>query len=112
MAGNIVSDAIFYNSSTMSVAGIQSFLNAQMPRCASGHTCLRSYTTRTISHAASSGLCGTYTGRSSETAAQIFYDVGRACGVNPQMLIVLVQKEQGLVLDDSPSRTQYDFAAG
>jgi hypothetical protein len=111
-AGNIISDSEFYNSSTMSVAQIQSFLDKQVPACASGYTCLKDYSTRTSSHAAQAGICAAYTGRSSETSAAIFYNVGRACGINPQVLLVLVQKEQGLVQATMPSQYAYDFATG
>jgi hypothetical protein len=111
-AGNIISDSEFYTSSTMTVGQIQSFLDDQVSTCASGYTCLKDYSTRTTSHAAQSGLCAAYTGRSSETSAAIFYNVGRACGVNPQVLLVLVQKEQGLVQDASPIQRQYDYATG
>src|SRR5690348_15434448 len=39
-AGNIISDSVFYNSSTMSAAGIQSFLNQEAPSSCPGTTCL------------------------------------------------------------------------
>ena len=111
-AGNIISDSEFYNPGTMTVGQIQSFLDAQVPSCASGYTCLKDYTTRTTSHAAQSGLCAAYTGRASETSAAIFYNVGRACGINPQVLLVLVQKEQGLVQATAPRQYAYDYATG
>ena len=33
-AGNIIADSVFFNSNTMSQAGIQSFLQAKAPSCA------------------------------------------------------------------------------
>lgn len=111
-AGMIISDADFYNSSAISAAGMQAFLASQYQGCAAGYTCLRDFTTTTSSHPAAPGLCAAYTGAPQQTAAQIFVSVGLACGINPQVLVVLVQKEQGLVLDTSPSQRQYDFAAG
>ena len=45
--GNIISDAVFYNSEAMSVEQVQSFLNSQVKTCASGYTCLKSYTENT-----------------------------------------------------------------
>ena len=111
-AGNIISDAVFYNSSTMNVNGVQSFLNAQYSGCNAGHTCLRDYATGTISHPAESGLCSAYTGKSSETSAAIIANVANACGINPQVLLVMLQKESGLVTATSPTSQTYASAMG
>ena len=53
---------------------------------------------------------GTPTGAVS--AAQIIYDISQTYGINPQVLIVLLQKEQGLVTDDWPWGIQYQKATG
>lgn len=45
-------------------------------------------------------------------AAQIIYATSQTYGINPQVLLVLLQKEQSLVTDDSPSRGQLDWATG
>jgi hypothetical protein len=47
-----------------------------------------------------------------KTGAQIIYDVSQACGINPQVLIVLLQKEQSLITDDWPWSIQYRSATG
>lgn len=108
-AGDLISDAVFYAGTDMSAAQVQTFLNAQVATCRAGYVCLKNYTEPTdgLTHP----LCG-YTGKPSETAAQIIANVGAACGINPKVLIVLLQKEQGLVTDDWPSQTQYDHATG
>ncbi len=108
-AGNIISDSVFYDSTALTAGGVQSFLNAKYQGCDSGYVCVRDYRTKTTSHPAESGLCSAYTGRSSETAAAIIANVGRACGINPQVLIVLLQKESGLITSTSPD---YQTAAG
>ncbi len=46
------------------------------------------------------------------SAAQAFYDVANTWKISPKFLLVLVQKEQSLVTDDSPSQRQYDWATG
>ncbi len=46
------------------------------------------------------------------SAAQIIYNAGQAHQINPQVLIVLLQKEQGLVTDDWPWANQYEIATG
>jgi putative cell wall-binding protein len=108
-AGDLMSDAVFYNGTAWNAAQVQTFLNSQVPTCRSGYTCLKSYSESTLG--LSHDLCN-YTGASSETAAQIIARVGAACGINPQVLITLLQKEQGLVTDTWPSQTQYDQATG
>lgn len=94
--GDIISDAVMYNSSSMTVAQIQSFLNSQQPSCASGYTCLKNYRANSQTMAANL-MCGTYAGASNESAATIVYKVAKACRINPQVLLVTMQKEQGLV---------------
>ncbi len=110
--GNIISDAVFYNSGTMTVAQIQSFLNARVPTCRSGYECLKSYTQATVSQPRRTEGCAPYTGAARETAAEIIYKVAQACGINPQAILVLLEKEQGLVSDDWPSSRQYRSATG
>src|SRR5690606_38348611 len=46
------------------------------------------------------------------TAAQIIKDVSDACGINPQVLLVLLQKEQSLITDKWPLKRQYQKATG
>lgn len=46
------------------------------------------------------------------SAAQIIYNVARDTGVNPQVLIVLLQKEQGMITDTWPGPWQYQSATG
>lgn len=111
-AGNIISDSVFYNATTMSTAQIQTFLNQQVPNCAAGYTCLKNYreTSRTIG--AKVEGCRQYNAVANQTAASIIADVSFACGINPQVLIVLLQKEQALVTDSAPSSRQYRSATG
>lgn len=111
-AGMIISDQVFYDSSTMTAAQIQSFLNARVPTCASGYVCLKDYSQATTSQPARSEGCAAYAGQSNESAALIIYKVARACGINPRSLIVLLEKEQGIVTDSSPSSRQYRSATG
>ena len=107
---NIVSDAVFYNSSTMDVPQIQSFLNAKRPNCAPGKTCLKDYAD-SFSDRAANSRCGYLKGQRMSAAA-IIYWVARACEINPQSLLVLLEKEQGLVSASAPSATAYRIAMG
>ncbi len=109
--GYIISDNNFYNGNALDAGTIQSFLNAQVPTCRAGYTCLKDYTTPTSSRAGDA-MCGPYTGAASESAATIIAKVGAACGISQKVLIVLLEKEQGLVTDDWPGAGQYKSATG
>jgi hypothetical protein len=97
--GYIISDALFYDSGTMSAAAIQSFLVQKGSSCAAaaGNTCLKSFRQTSSTRTADALCTRTYTGASNETAAQIIAKVAVSCGINPQALLVMLQKEQGLV---------------
>jgi hypothetical protein len=111
-AGDIISDALFFDGSAMTTSQVQSFLNDKVSSCRSGYTCLKDYRQATESRAAVSGRCSSYTGTSSETAAAIIAKVGAACGISQKALIVLLEKEQSLVTDTWPSAGQYRSATG
>ena len=109
--GMIISDATFYNASAMTADQVQSFLNGKVSSCASGYTCLKSYAQTTWTRSATA-YCNSYTGVANQSAASIIWSVAQACGVNPQVLLVLLQKEQGLVTATSPSSGKYQIATG
>jgi len=110
-AGNIISDARFFDRGTMSAAQIQQFLEAKVPACQSGYTCLRDWydTSRTTG---ADAMCGAYAGGVRERASTIIYKVAQACGINPQVILVMLQKEQGLVTHVWPSDWRYTIAMG
>lgn len=109
--GNIISDAMFAKKGTMSESKIQSFLNSKVTNCRSGYVCLKSAKDKTRSIAASP-MCNAYNGGGTETAARIIYKVAQACGINPQVLLVMLEKEQGLVTHTWPSDWRYTIAMG
>jgi hypothetical protein len=133
-ANRITDDAVFYNGNAMSAAQIQNFLNAKVPVCdtngtkmhSSGqtraqfgasrgypapYTCLKDYRQNTPARS-DSGLCSPMPARSNQTAAQIIFEVGKACNISQRSLIVTLQKEQSLITDDWPWSIQYDRAMG
>ncbi|MDQ3123751.1 MAG: hypothetical protein M3Q14_03665 [bacterium] len=123
--GRIIDDSVFYNSTTMSAAQIQAFLNSKVPVCDTNHskssssndsgppyTCLKDYRQNTSNIAPESGICNGYTGANNETSSTIIYKVAKSCGINPQVLLVMLQKEQSLVTDDWPWDIQYRKAMG
>ncbi|KQO99417.1 hypothetical protein [Leifsonia sp. Leaf264] len=111
-AGMIMSDEVFYNPSTMSTSAVQAFLEARVPTCRSGYTCLKSFRQSTTSQPARSEGCSAFSGASNESAAAIIVKVAQSCGINPRVILVLLEKEQGLVTDTWPGANQYRKATG
>lgn len=125
--GHIISDANFYDGSAMTTAKIQKFLDERVPRCTIGDAgrkpgskykttkvathCLKNARFTTSSRPANA-YCKAYTGGKNETAAKIIGKVGRACGISPKVLLVMLEKEQSLVTDTWPTQRQFDFAMG
>lgn len=133
-AGRIIDDAKFFNASPMSINDIQAFLNAKVPVCdtwgtqmhSSGMTraeysasrgvstpfiCLKDYRDTVTAKSAEAGLCNGLPAGSG-TAAEIIFWVSESCGINPQVMLVVLQKEQSLVTDDWPWPIQYRSATG
>ncbi len=94
----------------MTTQQIQIFLNSKVPVCGVG-TCLRNYSQDTFTYPADAE-CSTYAGAPDESAAAIIAKVAVACNINPQVILVLLQKEQGLVTSTSPTAAAYQAATG
>jgi hypothetical protein len=111
--GYIISDQRFFDANAMDEGGIQSFLRSKLPNCAqsNGMPCLPNFTESTTSRAATT-RCTAYTGEANEPASRIINKVAKACGINPQVLIVTLQKENGLVTNGSPRAGSYRTAMG
>jgi hypothetical protein len=132
-AGRIVDDGVFFDPTGFSVQDIQTFLNSKVPVCDTNgtqpyagttraaygasrgfpapYTCLKDYRQDTMNKPAEAGVCTGY-GQVNQSAAEIIYGVAQSCGINPKVLIVLLQKEQALVTDDWPWAKQYQAATG
>ncbi len=109
--GYIISDSEFYASTSMSEADIQGFLNSKVPVCDPGYTCLKDYRATTFTLPADP-MCRQYAGGGLEPAARIIAKVSIACGISPKVLLVMLQKEQGLITDTWPLASQYRAAMG
>lgn len=111
--GYIISDQRFFDAGSMSEAQIQSFLNSKVTTCQAGYTCLKDYRVSTYNRAAvESGHCKAYVGAANELASRIIFKTAQACGINPQTLLVLLQKETGLITATSPTDGTYRKAMG
>lgn len=129
--GRIIDDSIFFNKDSMRPEQIQAFLDAKIPNCWRNHPsytggsgitynppfiCLKEYqenpTTRENNLGRLNPDGSPYTVQGGKSAAQIIWDAGQAHGINPQVLIVMLQKEQSLVTDDWPISNQFKIAMG
>lgn len=122
--GLIISDTVFFDYGTMSASKIQSFLESKVPVCTDGDggpKCLRNYTETVVGSVAIKNnlhdyglhLCDTVPASNTPIAAStIIYQVAVACKINPQVLLVTLQKEQGLVGAADPTTYMYKAAMG
>lgn len=114
--GNIISDSVFYDFGTMSVKEIQRFLDGRASaNCTTDPArpgCLKDYKMNTPAVEGQEGRCTSLPAKQNVTAAEVIFDVARACGINPRVIIVKLQKEQGLITASDPSQRAYDFALG
>ncbi|WP_324274279.1 hypothetical protein [Blastococcus brunescens] len=110
--GNLISDSVFFNPTTMTAHEVQSFLSNRGAACVAGEqACLKDYTTTTGARVPD-GLCQGYQGGLVQSAAQIIAGTAHSCGINPQVLLVLLEKEQRLVTRTKPTNTNYRSAVG
>jgi hypothetical protein len=92
-AGNIISDAVFYHAGAMTAGQIQAFLDGKGGACLGGN-CLRSASF--VWSGASVAWCRPVPAGSGSFAVMLSV-VSTACGINPQVSLVMIQKEsQGL----------------
>jgi hypothetical protein len=115
--GKLITDPLMYDFGSMSAASIQKFLNKRVKKCSSKSEapCLRDYKVAIKSDIpAIPGRCDNtiYKSKKKQTAAQIIATVARACEVNPEVLLVTLQKEQGLVTAKSVKDLTYRKAMG
>lgn len=131
-AGRIIDDATFYNNSSMSVAEIQQFLNSKVQTCDTWgnkpfgggtrasygasvgypppYTCVKDYYENTTTR--ENNLQGRPIPAGAKSAATIIWEAAQRYTINPQVLIVLLQKEQSIITDEWPFLRQYQKATG
>ncbi len=108
--GRIVSDAKFFDSSAMTATQVQAFLNEKGAAC-TGDMCLRSaaFATRSI---AKDAECNGYEGGGRQSAARIIDQTARSCRISQRTLLVMLEKEQGLIRTTQPTTRKYAAAMG
>lgn len=114
--GNIISDALFYDRNAMSAWEIQRFLDARIGSCANGK-CLNvatiDFPAKPISISPDTGAtkCEPVAG-GVISVAELIYRVQVACNISARVILVTLQKEQGLVTNKSPSDRSLTYAMG
>jgi len=125
--GNIITDATMSNYTSMSVTDIQNFLTSKnsckntdynfylsltkkYPHL-SWHWSGEPYNGHFVCLSEEKFGDGTTIGEG-QTAAEIIYEAAQANRINPQVLLVLLEKEQSLITDDYPNNVQYRSATG
>lgn len=104
--GYIISDDLFYDGAAMSSAQIQSFLDSKIGTCQTGR-CLNvavvPVASRAASYSSTTGnlICSAISGGNLKVS-ELIYRTQVACGVSAKVLLVTLQKEQGLVTSSAP----------
>jgi len=117
-AGRIIDDSVFANKDTMNIAQIQAFLNSKVPVCDTNGTQPSEYGGGTraqwaqAKYGQSTFTCLRNYSENGKSSAQIIYEASQNYRINPQVIITLIQKEQGLVTDTWPLNIQYRSATG
>ncbi len=126
-AGRIIDDSVMANKSTMNAGDIQNFLNAKVATCdtngqqnseyggsdLNGDGRVQRWEWAQGKYGQSTFPClKDYTVSDGRSAAQVIYDAAQKYSINPQVILVLLQKEQSLVTDTWPLNIQYRSATG
>lgn len=124
--GRIIDDAIFTNKNSMNVSQIQVFLNSKVPVCDTAGSQLSEYGGPDLNgdgkvqrwewgqanYNQTTFPCLRDYVDKGKTSAQLIYDTSQEFNINPQVILVLLQKEQALVNDTWPLAVQYRSATG
>ena len=125
-AGEIIDDGVMTNSNSMTASQVQQFLNSKVPTCDTNGQQLSEYGGPDLNgdgkvqrwewaknkYGETKFICLKDKTVDGKSAAQVIVDKAKKYSINPQSLIVLLQKEQGLVTDTWPVNIQYKTATG
>ncbi len=125
--GNIMSDAVMANYNSMTVSEIQAFLTSKNPcnnrdynayvQQSNQYPSVKWHWTGTPSNGHFVCISEERFGDDTvigegQTAAEIIYNAAQENKINPQVLLVLLEKEQSLISDPIPHSGQYRAATG
>ncbi len=117
--GLIISDSVFYDFGTMTIPQIQAFLDSKVADCRATNPaidCLKNVKVDIPETPATGpgevGPCKAIAAKAGASAAEVIYAISNACGINPKVFIVTLQKEQALVTSTKPTDYMYRAAMG
>ncbi len=117
--GLIISDSVFYDFGSMTLKQVESFLDSRVSSCRATDPaidCLKNYKTNIPETPATApkevGPCKAIPAKANASAAEVIFAISQACGISPKVLIVTLQKEQGLVTSTKPTEYMYRAAMG
>lgn len=111
--GNIVSTEDLHNSATMTEEQIEAFIQKWNAGCRpgpDGTPCLKDWRGE-APYFAEDDSCWEFQGGENLSAAQVIYRVSQACEMNPQALLVILQKEQGLITASGRNLQPFRYAS-
>ncbi|MBN9606109.1 MAG: hypothetical protein J0G30_05815 [Actinomycetales bacterium] len=114
--GLVISDSLFYDSNAMSAGEIQDFLDGQIGTCGN-RNCLNivsiDYPGRARDVSSSTGqlICEAIPA-GTVRVSELIYRAQVACGISAKVILVTLQKEQGLVTSRAPSDVALRWAMG
>ncbi|MCI1983804.1 MAG: hemagglutinin [Bifidobacteriaceae bacterium] len=108
--GNLISDTDFFDASAMSTRQIQEFLVKHGANC-SGKQCLKN-ARFTVAREKGDNLCEAYKGSGKKSGAEVIAAAAKSCGINPEVILVMLEKEQGLVSTSEPTKQKFASALG
>lgn len=113
----IISDRVFTDWQSMSEDDIQAFLDRAGKGCRRGEDgslCLKDYRADAAYHGRSATCRHARPEAKQVSAAYMIASTAKACQINPQMILVTLQKEQGLITASSSrlNKRRYEIAMG
>ena len=111
-AGRIMDDVVMANYNTMSVSQIQRFLESKNSCNDRNVSKAERYNKYKYNIKNGKFVCLHEEKFDGKSAAEIIYAASQKYKINPQVLIVLLEKEQGLISDTWPNNVQYRSATG
>lgn len=115
--GRIIEDEQFFDADAYTPEQIQEFLDEWNDGCREGDDgtkCIAEYTEDSPSYEADQYCPGGFQGQEGDTVASIVWKAAQGCGINPQVLLTTLQKEQGLITASGHrlNETRYTIAMG
>ena len=111
-AGNIMSDEVMGDYNSMTTAQIQSFLKSKNSCNNTNVGLAKTYSSYSYHIKDGHFVCMADENFDGKSAAEIIHEAAQDYRINPKVIIVLLQKEQGLVTDTWPNSLQYRSATG